>query len=40
MFEATRSPIPEQALQRIGELYRIEAEITGQTAEGRLFRLG
>src|SRR5438552_6981771 len=36
VFEATRSPIAEQALQRIGELYRIEAEITGQTAEARL----
>ena len=32
VFEATKSPIAEQALQRIGELYQIEAEITGQPA--------
>jgi transposase len=36
VFEATRSPIAEQALQRIGELYRIEAEIAGRPAEARL----
>jgi transposase len=36
VLEATRSPIAEQALQRIGELYLIEAEITGQPAEMRL----
>jgi transposase len=36
VFEATRSPIAEEALKRIGELYRIEAEITGQPAETRL----
>ena len=36
VFEATKSPIAEQALQRIGELYRIEAEITGQPAAMRL----
>jgi transposase len=36
VFEATKSPIAEQALQRIGELYAIEAEITGQPAEMRL----
>jgi transposase len=36
VFESTRSPIAEEALKRIGELYRIEAEITGQPAETRL----
>jgi hypothetical protein len=36
VFEATKSPIAEQALQRIGELYAIEAEITDQPAEMRL----
>ena len=36
MFEATRSPIAEEALKRIGELYKIEAEVTGQPAETRL----
>jgi transposase len=36
VFEATKSPIAEQALQRIGELYQIEAEITGQPAAMRL----
>jgi len=36
VFEATRSPIAEQALQRIGELYQIEAEIAGRPAEMRL----
>ncbi len=36
MFESTKSPIAEEALKRIGELYRIEAEITGQPAETRL----
>jgi len=36
VFEATKSPIAEEALKRIGELYRIEAEITGQPAETRL----
>jgi transposase len=35
-FESTRSPIAEEALNRIGELYTIEAEITGQPAEARL----
>ena len=34
--KSTRSPIAEEALKRIGELYRIEAEITGQPAETRL----
>src|SRR5271169_726010 len=36
VFESTKSPIAEAALERIGELYRIEAEITGQPAETRL----
>ena len=36
MFEATKSPIAEEALKRIGELYKIEAEITGQPAATRL----
>ena len=36
VFEATKSPIAEEALKRIGELYKIEAEITGQLAEARL----
>lgn len=36
VFESTKSPIAEEALRRIGELYAIEAEITGQTAEARL----
>ena len=36
VFEATKSPIAEEALKRIGELYKIEAEITGQPAEARL----
>jgi transposase len=36
LFEATRSPIAEEALSRIGDLYDIEAEISGQSAERRL----
>jgi transposase len=36
VFEATKSPIAEEALKRIGELYAIEAEITGRPAEARL----
>jgi transposase len=36
VFEATKSPIADEALKRIGELYAIEVEITGQTAEARL----
>jgi transposase len=36
VFEATKSPIAEEALKRNGEIYRIEAEITGQPAETRL----
>jgi transposase len=35
VFEGTRSPIAEEALRRIGELYEIEAEINGQSAERR-----
>jgi transposase len=35
LFEATRSPIAEEALKRIGELYAIETEITGQPAQSR-----
>lgn len=35
VFEATKSPIAEEALKQIGELYKIEAEITGQSAETR-----
>jgi transposase len=34
-FERTKSPIAEEALRRIGELYAIEAEINGQSAEHR-----
>ena len=36
VFESTQSPLAEEALRRIGELYQIEAEITGQPAEVRL----
>jgi transposase len=36
VFEATKSPIANEALRRIGELYQIEAEIAGQPAEKRL----
>ena len=35
VFEPTKSPIAEEALKRIGELYKIEAEITGRPAEAR-----
>lgn len=35
-FEKTKSPIAAEALRRIGQLYEIEAEITGMTAEQRL----
>jgi transposase len=34
-FERTKSPIAEEALRRIRELYAIEAEIAGQSAERR-----
>jgi len=36
VLESTKSPIAEEALKRIGELYQIEAEINGQPAEARL----
>jgi transposase len=36
VFECIKSPIAEEALRRIGELYAIEAEIAGQPAERRL----
>jgi len=36
VFESTKSPIAEEALRRIGELYAIEAEINGQAAALRL----
>ena len=35
VFDDTGSPIAEQALRRIGELYAIEAEINGRPAETR-----
>ena len=35
MFETTKSPIAEQALRRIQELYAIEADIKGKPAEQR-----
>jgi transposase len=35
VFEATKSPIAEEALRRIQELYAIEAEITGKSAAER-----
>jgi transposase len=35
VHESTRSPIAEEALRRIGELYAIEAAINGQSAEQR-----
>jgi len=35
-FEKTKSPIAEEALRRIGQLYEIESLITGKTAEQRL----
>jgi transposase len=34
-FERTKSPIAEEALQRIGQLYAIEVEINGQTTDCR-----
>lgn len=34
-FERTKSPIAEEGLRRIRELYAIEAEITGKTADER-----
>jgi transposase len=35
VFEATKSPIAEEGLRRIGELYAIEATINGQPPEQR-----
>jgi len=35
-FEKTKSPIAAEALKRIGQLYEIEAAITGKTVEQRL----
>jgi transposase len=35
VFAATKSPLAHEALQRIGALYAIEADIRGQTAEHR-----
>jgi transposase len=35
VHETTKSPIAEEALRRIGELYAIEAAITGQSSEQR-----
>ena len=35
-LKSTKSPITEEALKRIGALYQIEAEITGQSAATRL----
>jgi transposase len=34
-FERTKSPIAQEALRRIGELYAIEAQISGKDAEHR-----
>ncbi len=34
-FERTKSPIAEEALRRIGELYALEADINGQSPEQR-----
>jgi transposase len=36
VFEATKSPVAAEALRRIGQLYEIEAGITGKPAEHRL----
>jgi transposase len=36
VFEATKSPIAEEGLRRIQQLYAIEAEINGQSSELRL----
>src|ERR671926_831437 len=35
VHQATGSPLAEEALRRIGELYRIEAEVRGRPGEGR-----
>lgn len=36
VFEATKSPVADEALRRIRELYAIEAEVNGQAAAERL----
>jgi hypothetical protein len=36
VFDATKSPVAEEALRRIGALYAIEAEINGRPADVRL----
>ncbi|WP_241671431.1 IS66 family transposase [Dankookia rubra] len=35
VYDSTKSPIAEEALRRIGELYAIEAVIKGQSPEQR-----
>jgi hypothetical protein len=35
LHQSTGSPLAEEALRRIGELYRIEAEVRGRPAEER-----
>src|SRR4051794_17810171 len=35
IHQATGSPLAEEALRRIGELYKVEAEIRGRSAEAR-----
>src|SRR3954470_24071883 len=35
IHQATGSPLAEEALRRIGELYKVETEIRGRPAEGR-----
>ena len=35
LYRSTGSPLVEEALRRIGELYRLEAEIRGRPAEAR-----
>jgi len=36
VFDATKSPVAQEALRRIGALYAIEAEINGKSADVRL----
>jgi transposase len=36
VYDATKSPIAEEAIRRIAKLYEIEGEITGKSAEIRL----
>jgi transposase len=35
LYRSTSSPLAEEALRRIGELYKVEAEIRGRSAEER-----